>query len=328
MISDGKHKFSVLAHWKDKSLTYEFQFLENDRIIAFPFISPTAPQPSEPIQTLMAAKSFPCKCAIGDQAGATRLYGQFSTIRDKTWFELEGVTKQTKEVYMPLLKGEVEIKNETKQTELLFNSPGMTGRWLMRELPNMISQIPGDKMNLLWKPDNKESQIENKLSIMQTMPISSIKGDPSHLTSQMSTQILVTSPKEFDVVVAAEGTWVDGHGRKFTYTKEFINTLYTNMNMQLLEGKIPIGVDKEHNFKDNGQMTSLQLLDKPIAHIKGRGFFNEDIGDAKGASIEADLDVVYSKQFQSFFPVNGITKRVSLVKNPACTVCYFTPQEG
>ena len=98
------------------------------------------------------------------------------------------------------------------------------------------------------------------------------------------------------------------------------------MNMQILDGSTPIGVDKEHDKVEKGQMTSLQLLDEPISHIKGRGFFNGDLGDVNGASIDAELEAVFLTEFQSWFPVNGITKRVSLVANPACKVCFFTPK--
>jgi len=64
-----------------------------------------------------------------------------------------------------------------------------------------------------------------------------------------------------------------------------------------------------------------------MAHIRGRGFFNGPIEDVDGASIDAELDAVFLKDFQSWFPVDGITKRVSLVNNPACKVCLFTPRQ-
>jgi hypothetical protein len=50
------------------------------------------------------------------------------------------------------------------------------------------------------------------------------------------------------------------------------------------------------------------------------------MGKVNGASIDAELDVLFSKQFKSYFPVSGVTKRVSLVASPACKVCKFIPR--
>lgn len=320
-MKEGNYEFSILGHWKDKELKYELQILQENKIIAFPFKSANAPRPSESITTLMSAKNITCKClgGIGDVPGS-RIAGEFSSVeRDPSWINFEGVTKKTKEVYLPLIKGKVQIKNTEMSTELIFNSKEITGRWLMRALPNIYDKlIEGENMNLLWKPETVDSILKKP----------KVSGETEKINSMMSVEVTQVGESEFEVILAAEGSWTDRFGQKFIYTKEFINTLYTNMNMQVLEGKIPLGVDMEHNKIDNGRITKLELLDHPIAQIKGRGYFNGSIKDTRGASIDAELDVFFQKDLQSWIPVNGITKRVSLVANPACKVCYFTPKAG
>jgi hypothetical protein len=322
------NKFSLMGHWKGDQFQYELQILNGEKIEMYPFKSS---RPTQTITTLQAAKSAECKCTeMGDVPGVSRLFGSDSTPieREPAWLEFEGVTEGTKEVYMPIEHGEVEVIKTENGTQFNFNSEKMNGRWLMRTLPNIFDDgfIKGENMNLFWKPDNLLTQMSSKMENAQSIPSKDLPGEKVKISTNMQSGISISSnSKEFDTIVAAEGTWIDKFGQKFTYTKEFINTLFTNMNMQLLEGTIPIGVDKEHDKMDNGKMTNLQLLEQPIAHIRGRGFFNGKMGDASGVSIDAELDAVFLPEFQSWFPVNGITKRVSLVASPACKVCNFIP---
>lgn len=324
------NKFTMLGHWENEKFTYELQIENGDKLDSYSFKSPLGK--NEKITTLQSAKDLPCKCIeMGNIAGVSRLYGQFSESVDRnpSWLDFEGVTKDTKEVYLPIEKGKVEVIHSDNGIEFNFHSDKISGRWLMRQIPNIFDNefIEGENMQLFWKPDTKETQMSQKLENMKLIKPEALDGEKTKVKSMMQSNISVSSnSKDFDVIVAAEGTWIDKFGVKFTYTKEFINTLFTNMNMQILEGTIPIGVDKNHSKIDDGKMTSLQLLDEPIAHIRGRGFFNGNIGDVNGASIDAELDAVFVKDFQSWFPVNGVTKRVSLVANPACKVCFFIPK--
>ena len=227
---------------------------------------------------------------------------------------------------MPLIKGSVEVKNTQNSTQLHFESKELSGKWLFRSLPNIFDEsfIKGEQMYMLWKPDSIETQMAEKLDNVRLMKPEQLSGDKKTISTSMSSKVTkMEGSNEFDVVVAAEGTWIDKFGQKFTYTKDFIHTLFNTMNAQLLNGKVPIGVDKEHSQNDNGKMTSLQLVDEPVAYIRGRGFFNGDIGDVNGASIDAELDAVFVPNFKSWFPLKGVTKRVSLVASPACKICNF-----
>lgn len=322
--------FSMLGHWMGDKFQYELQIQNGEKLDTYIF---KALKPVEKITTLQEAQMAKCKCTeMGDIPGISRLFGEFSepSERELAFLDFEGVTKD-KQVYMPMVKGEVDVIKTENGTQMNFKSDKINGRWLLRELPNIFENgfIEGDKMQLFWKPDNKETMMSDKLQMARQIPLANLKGPQEKVLSELQSDISISSnSREFETVVAAEGTWIDKFGQKFTYTKEFINTLFSNMNMQLLEGTIPIGVDKEHNKMDNGKMTKLELLDQPIAHIKGRGFFNGNIGDVKGASIDAELDAVFLPEFQSWFPVNGVTKRVSLVANPACKVCHFIPEKA
>lgn len=333
IFEDGKYPFSILAHWKGKDLIYEFQVQMTDKIKAISLKSSGTIDVGYNIETCIAAKSITCKCLgnVGNDSGISRLFSQFSEPKERTneWFNFEGVTKDTKEVFLPLIKGSLEIKNTQNSTELYFDSKEMNGRWLFRSLPNIFDNgfIKGDQMYMLWKPDTKETQMTDKLENIKLMNPKDIPGDIKKIKSSLSTKITqLAGSNEFDVVVAAEGTWIDRFGQKFTYTKDFIHTLFNSMNSQLLKGVEHIGVDKEHSQIDNGKMTSLQLVDEPVTYIRGRGFFNGEIGDANGASIDAELDAVFVPTFKSWFPLRGVTKRVSLVASPACKLCHFLPK--
>lgn len=330
MIEDGVYDYDVLGHWKGDKFIYELQVEMSDRILAYPFEHPLLDY-GHNVQSIDQANEARCPCEIiGDREGVSRLYGQFSepTERVRDFKGFTGVTK-SKEVYLPVDKGTVRIFNTESSSEFYFKGEKMNGRWILRDLPNIFDNkfIEGERMKLFWKPETRETHMGEKLKNLTTLQSSVLKGEQVKMNSEFTTGISIASnSKDFEVIVAAEGTWTDKFGQRFTYTKDFINTLFTQMNMQLMDGAIPIGVDKEHNKIDNGQMTNLQLLDEPIAHIKGRGFFNGPIEDVNGASIDAELDAIFVPQFQSWFPVNGITKRVSLVAKPACKVCFFTPK--
>ncbi len=329
MIPDGVYNYDVLGHWKNGDFRYELQVHTNDKVLMLPFKHPLFQY--EKINTLQSANEARCPCEIvGDRDGVSRLFGSFSeaTERVPAFKGFRGVTRE-KEVYLPVDKGTVRIFNTENTGEYWFKGDKMNGRWLLRDLPNIFDNnfIEGERMQLFWKPETRETHMHQKLENLKTMQSSQLTGEKVKIHSEFDTGISIASnSNDFEVTIAAEGTWIDKFGQKFTYTKDFINTLFTNMNMQLMDGAIPIGVDKEHNKFDNGKITQLQLLDEPIAHIKGRGFFNGPIADANGASIDAELDAVFVDQFKSWFPVNGITKRVSLVANPACKVCIFTPK--
>lgn len=327
-IPTGVYKFTLMNHWNGSDLTYELQFGMGKKVIAIPLKSPT--KYDTPVNTLMEAKKRSCSCTsdLGDVPGISRLFGEFSDPieRSESWMNFEGVSKRTKNVYYPLIKGQVEVINTEQTTQLLFDSEKLSGRWLLRSIPNIFDDgfIKGDQMYLFWKPDTMESLMESKKKVNTKVGEETEKVKViSHMQSGVSRS---SNSKEFDVIIAAEGTWIDRFGQKFIYTKEFINRLFSSMSRQVDGDNIPIGVDKMHNKIEEGKITKLELLQSPVAMIKGRGFFNGPIDDVNGASIDAELSAVLLPKLQAFLAIDGVTKRVSLVKSPACKLCFFVPK--
>lgn len=327
-VPTGVYKFTLMSHWNGPDLTYELEFDLGKKVIAIPLKSPN--KFDSPVKTLMEAKKISCSCVsgLGDVAGISRLYGEFSDPieRTATWMDFEGVSTRTKNVYYPIVKGQVEVINTEQNSQLLFDSDKLSGRWLLRALPNIFDDgfIKGDQMYLFWKPDSLESLMESEKTIV---PVVSKEEEVQKIISYMQSGITrASNNKEFDVIIAAEGTWIDRFGHKFIYTKQFINTLFQSMSRQMEGDNIPIGVDKQHSKIDEGKMTKLELLETPVAMIKGRGFFNGPIDDVNGASIDAELSVVFMPQHQAYVPIDGVTKRVSLVASPACKLCFFVPK--
>jgi hypothetical protein len=312
------NNFSMLGHWNGDKFTYELQIEEDNHVMMFPFKSPL---PLQKVQTLQDANAVECPCKeMGDIEGVSRLYGEFSEPieREKAFINFEGVTKSG-DVYKVLEKGQVDIIKTEMGTTLNFESDLIKGRWLLRTLPNIFNKefISGDNMQLLWKPGT---------STLMSDPMEQI-GDPTKIHSEIISVVTEMEGNSFNTVVAATGRFVDRFGQPFIYTKDFLKTLYTNMKRQMDEGNNPIGVDAHHTKIDDGKMTELHLLEEgQQSKIVGRGIYNGDMAGTTGASIDAEFDVFWDRKAKAYIPVNGVTKRVSLVASPACKVCKFIPK--
>ena len=308
----------MLGHWSKDKFAYELQIEDNDKVLMYPFKSPNIT--THKVHTLQDANAVECPCKeMGDIEGVSRLYGEFSEPieREKAFLNFEGVTKNG-EVYKVLEKGKVDIIKTEMGTTLNFESDLINGRWLLRTLPNIFNSefISSENMQLLWKPGQ---------ATLMSDPIEQI-GDPIKIHTEMISIITEMQGKFFNTVVAATGRFVDRYGNPFIYTKDFLKTLYTNMKRQLDEGIKPIGVDKNHSKIDNGRMTELHLLEEgQQSRIVGRGIYEGDMTGTTGASIDAEFDVFWDKKAKAYIPVNGVTKRVSLVASPSCKVCKFIP---
>jgi len=170
---DGIHPFTMLGHWKEEDFTYELQIELDTKLLAYPFKNPLLH--TEMTQTLEDLEGKECPCdVLGDEAGISRLFGEFSEPieREKDFATLEGVTED-KDVYRPIFDGEVRVLNTENSTEFFFNSDKLTGRWLLRSLPNIFSQtfLEGEKMQLFWKPDTKETMMSEQLKNLQLLPL-------------------------------------------------------------------------------------------------------------------------------------------------------------
>ena len=307
----------MMGHWFKDEFRYELQIEENDKVIMYPFKSPNIT--THKVHTLQDANAVECPCKeMGDIEGVSRLYGEFSEPieREKAFLNFEGVTKDN-QVYKILEKGKVSIIKTEMGSTLDFDSELINGRWLLRKLPNIFNTefISGENMQLFWKPGD----------IIHTEASEQI-GKPIKIHTEMTSIITEMEGNHFNTVVAATGRFVDRFGNPFIYTKEFLKTLYTNMKRQLDEGITPIGVDKQHSKIDNGRMTELHLLEEgQQSRIVGRGIYEGDMTGTTGASIDAEFDVFWDKKSKAYIPVNGVTKRVSLVASPSCKVCKFIP---
>ena len=144
--------FSMLGHWMGDKFQYELQIQNGEKLDTYIF---KALKPVEKITTLQEAQMAKCKCTeMGDIPGISRLFGEFSepSERELAFLDFEGVTKD-KQVYMPMVKGEVDVIKTENGTQMNFKSDKINGRWLLRELPNIFENgfIEGDKMQLFWK---------------------------------------------------------------------------------------------------------------------------------------------------------------------------------
>jgi len=104
---------------------------------------------------------------ISDSPNITRLFGKLSEdTRSKDWLTFEGTTRQNEGesspgVYKIYDNGVVKFGEQTrKYTEVFFNGDKVTGRWLLRKIPNVFQKGmfgEGDSVYLFWKPPKQKS---------------------------------------------------------------------------------------------------------------------------------------------------------------------------
>ncbi len=229
--------------------------------------------------------------------------------------------------YTKFTSGELEYGQVTdKYKEIFLTSPSLSGRWILRKLPNIFhdSLFTSKEITLLWKPTLQGNSPSDKLEeVICPCPMKDAK-------SLNSSQTLINVPAQFAIqqvdidnntitgIAAAEGTWIDFFGRKFTYTSDFMDVLFARMKSTFMT------VDKEHDGEDRGIVTDVQLVQEPIKHIVTKGTYNGSIEDVDGLSLEMTLNSAWSNQFQSWIPFDANPERVSLVGSPACKICWIS----
>jgi len=146
--------------------------------------------------------------------------------------------------------------------------------------------------------------------------------------SKMSTDVLFNNEeKTFEGVGVAAGTWVDLYGEKYTYTPEFIVHTFNKQRDQLKRGEETI-LNTEHPLGEqiNGKITDVQLYREPIYHIRVKGIYKgpADLENEQyGLSYESKLRSHWSEEFQSWVPFDTTTDKISVVKRPACKICWI-----
>ena len=296
---------------------------------------------------------------ISDVPNVVRLYGTLSEdTRSTGWLSYQGTTDKPETIevgdeYVSLPgvyrihdRGTVKLGEQTPlYSEIYFNGDKLTDRWVLRQIPNIFdkSLFDEDIVYLLWKPPIQKSfnsayddnvKYETIKCSCPNVELSEnyhdiIKEEGEYMLSKMTTDIMFnTKTQEFEGISAAEGTWTDLFGEKYTYTKEFLVHNYNEQRARLASGE-KITINTEHPDDDDvieGTITSVQLYQKPIYHIKVKGIYKGpvDLSDRKyGLSYEFRLRSVWNSEFDTWVPYESITEKISIVKRPACKICWI-----
>lgn len=286
---------------------------------------------------------------ISDEPNITRLFGTESEdTRSEEWLTFEGKTHDHESddlpgVYEIFDRGVVKIGEQTeKHSEVFFNGKQLSDRWIIRKIPNVFDKalFSEESVLLFWKPpkqqdyDNYESKSYNSIECDCPVKDASanfselIKEEGEEMISKMSTDVNFDS-NTFEGIGAAEGTWIDMFGEKYTYTPEFITHTFNQQREALKRGeKIFVGtnhsLDEQLSF--NGEITEVQLFQEPIYHIGVKGIYNgpADIeSDQFGLSYEYHFKSAWDEKFQSWVPFESKTERIDVIKRPACKICWI-----
>ena len=328
---NSSHSYSIHTVWRGRTPKLFLNLKFGSNVHTFKFSLPHEEERS--IRTYKFAQRKTDELSyLSDNVNVSRLFGQFSEIRAPSWLNLEGVDNKTKEVYVKNTMGEFTIGTQTDDfTELFFHKGKLSGRWVLRNIPNVFAKEFLNKKKdvyLLWKPTEQTPHAEQKSINCGICPTKSLQSQPMKkgklIPKKAKFQMQINVDEEnhtFEGIASAEGTWVDMFGNKFIYTADFVKTLYNRMTQTTLKGKLT--VDKEHDEEDSGLITSVQLVQDPINHIIVKGTYSGTLDDVRGLSPELTLRSAWNEEFAGWVPVDVTPDRVSLVTNPACKICWI-----
>jgi len=289
---------------------------------------------------------------ISDSPNITRLFGTRSEdTRSEGWLTFEGTTLEKESesdlgVYEIFDSGTVKFGERTrKYTELFFNGDKVTDRWILRKIPNVFDKAmfsEGSPVYLFWKPPKQKSYDDSYISNSKYKEVkcecpteklsakfAEISKDEGEVVfSKMSTDIMFNGDAQtFEGVAAAEGTWIDLYGEKYTYTKEFIIHTFNKQRDFLKSGeKVTLNTEHPEFNQIQGEITDVQLYQEPIYHIRVKGIYKGDTDlsdDQYGLSYEFRLRSKWNEEFQCWVPFDAITDKISVVKKPACKICWI-----
>jgi hypothetical protein len=296
---------------------------------------------------------------ISNEPNITMLFGRESEdTRSEAWLTFEGQTKNAEGieekdgenilvpgVYKIFDSGKAVVGEQTDNyTELYLSGTKLSDRWILRKIPNIFPmKFKGSEpVFLLWKPPVQKSFNE---ALDDTVPAKEItcpcgvknssakfhelvKNEGVKMQSAMITDVMFDpETNTFEGIGAAEGTWVDMFANKYTYTPEFIVHNFNEQMSRLTAGEvIPLNTshDLEHEFE--GQVDRVELKTDPIHHIKVFGTYKgpAEIKDEQfGLSYEYMLRSSWNEEFQSWVPFSAVTEKLSVVRHPACKVCWI-----
>ncbi len=284
---------------------------------------------------------------VSDKPNVTKLFGRESEdTRSKDWLQFQGVTNSESEadsgIYKIFDSGKCKvIEQNSKFKEVVFNGEIITGKWYLRQMPNIFHKsLFGEVKNitLFWKPPEQESYNGEQSTVKCACPVEDASSKYLEITKQEGIETTVKlshlvdfnlDSHEFEGIAAAAGPIIDLFGVTYTYTPDFIETLFNEQQSKLSNGG-QILLNTEHPNDPNevdGRVTEVQLFHEPIKHIRVKGIYNGPTflseGDI-GLSYEFRFRSVWNEDFQSWIPFNAITDKLSVVRRPACKICWIT----
>lgn len=294
---------------------------------------------------------------ISNVPNITKLFGESEETRDPAWLTFEGQTKNSewegevggKSVQFPgfykiIDSGKAVIGTQNDNfSEVFLSGQLLTDRWIIRKLPNLFPKVfDNSNIYLFWKPPEQKSfnsALDYNVDLHKVecaCPVKNssenfaelIKQEGTVMNSEMITDIKFDGQSHtFEGIAGAEGTWIDMFGVTYTYTKEFTTHHYKEQLARLESGdtiELSTAHDMEHQFE--GKITGIRLVREPIYHIVVNGEYNgpADIDDEQfGLSYEYRLRSSWNEEFQSWVPFSATTDKISVVKRPACKVCWI-----
>ncbi len=297
---------------------------------------------------------------ISDNPNITRLFGELQEdTRSREWLDFDGTTLKPETLdnvddeiqalhgdYRILETGQLRVGDQTaKFSELFFNEQHISGRWILRKIPNIFdkSYLSDPEVYLFWKPP-KQKDYANAYDIKshyseQRCPcgvaeasanfaeLTKVEGE--WVSSKLQMDFTFDNASQtFEGVGAAEGTWIDMFGVKYLYTPEFITHTFNKQRIQAQQGQYTLNTEHDKFGESfDGHVTAVELRQEPIKHIVVKGTYTGPSALSEGEvglSNEFRLKSVWHEDFQAWVPFDSITDKLSVVKRPACKICWIT----
>ena len=283
--------------------------------------------------------------------------------RAEGWLEFEGITKMAEGVtleedeeipvpgeYNIIDSGIMRVGEQTaKFSELFFKGNLLTDRWILRRIPNIFEKsFLGEEKEVLlfWKPSRQKdfTQAFSKNAAYIEKSCACPVADASlkfhdltknegveKISKMQGAAFFNNETKTFEGIAAAVGTWIDMYGDKYTYTPEFVTFLYNQERDGVSKNQgTPLSplhsMDKEFTDEVTGKVTNVRLVQDPIKHIVVNGVYDgpaESLLGKVGLSYELKLRSSWNEDFQSWIPFDATIGRLSVVRRPACTICWI-----
>lgn len=260
---------------------------------------------------------------LSDNPNTTRLFGTKSEdTRSEGWMNFEGDTKDG--IYNIIDKGDATVVEDTnKHMKVSLNGTHLTGNWILRKIPNVFDKsLFGEATHgwVFWKPGKNPSIVTGDFDTSKN----------SEKSGRFNLEITLNAHDQtFEGIAAAEGTWTDMFGVPYLYTSKFVEQVAQEQITKLANGEA-IPLNTEHPSDDlaiDGQVTEVLLVREPINHIRVKGKYHGttslNSGDI-GLSYEFRFRSVWNEEFQAWIPFDNITDKLSVVKRPACKICWIT----